>query len=185
MRNLLILAVVSLPIAAQQPNAPTDKPPVATLSDAHKSAVELVEVTGMRQQLLDHKAESVKAGQDAIRQNSPAINPAFVDEWGKRMLAQYNVDAFLAVAVHVYEAHFTNDELRQLIQAQLDAKASKPVTLSPQLKQKLTENMSAIQSEIIGGCSQVGAKAGADIGQQLQKEHPEWFPEPASASPKP
>jgi hypothetical protein len=35
--------------------------------------------------------------------------------------------------------------------------------------------MVTIQSEIIGGTTQLGAKLGGDIGKEIEKEHPEYF----------
>jgi hypothetical protein len=47
--------------------------------------------------------------------------------------------------------------------------------VSPELKEKLTSVMPSIQSEILGGCVQVGAKLGAEVGQAIEKEHPEYL----------
>jgi len=96
------------------------------------------------------------------------------------MKARFNPDDYVTVAVHVYESHFTSNELQELIKVQNDVKASKPPSVSPELKQKLTDEGVTIQSEILGGCTQVGAKLGGEIAQQILEEHPEWSPTPKS-----
>ncbi len=138
---------------------------------------------GVRKKLLEQKSAIAQAGGDEIRRTSPNVDPAFVEEWTKRMAARINMDDFIAVYVHAYEVHFTDAELQELIQAQIDSNQSKQPTLSPQLRQKLTTDGITIQSEIMGGCSQIGAKLGGEIGLELEKEHPEWFKhaQPATA----
>jgi hypothetical protein len=37
-----------------------------------------------------------------------------------------------------------------------------------------------IQSEIIGGTTQLGAKLGGQIGEEIGREHPEWAPSPSA-----
>jgi hypothetical protein len=178
---VLLIGMACLPIGVQQAAATQPAmPPATTIQDAHQSAIEFVEALGMRQLMVGQLDKLVQDGKDAMVKNDPSLNPAFVDEWGKRMKARFNADDYIAVVVHVYETHFTNSELQQLIQAQRDLKASKPPNVSPELKQKLTTEGVAIQSEIIGGCTQVGAKLGGEVAQEILKEHPEW-----SSAPKP
>jgi hypothetical protein len=56
-------------------------------------------------------------------------------------------------------------------------KNSRPPTISDELKQKLAAQLTSIQSEILGGTTQLGAKLGGDIGNEIGKEHPEYFKE--------
>jgi DhnA family fructose-bisphosphate aldolase class Ia len=92
----------------------------------------------------------------------------------KRMHDRYNADDYLNVIIAVYEKHFNNAEIEELIQIQRDANESKTPTVSPALKEKLNKEGNTIMSEVVGGCGQVGAKLGADIGQEIGREHPEW-----------
>ena len=66
-------------------------------------------------------------------------------------------------------------EVEQLIAAQNQIRNSQRPTLPDELKQKLAAQMVTIQSEIIGGTTQLGAKLGGDIGKEIEKEHPEYF----------
>jgi hypothetical protein len=52
---------------------------------------------------------------------------------------------------------------------------SRPTRVSPELQQKLTSVMPSIQSEILAGCVQIGAKLGAEVGQEIEKEHPDYM----------
>jgi len=164
---------------AQQPV--TTSPP-ATAEDAihtklHETTVKLVELMGSRKRILDGLDKSLEDGKEKMLQASPGITPEFADEWVKRMHARTNVDDYVNVIVSVYEKHFNNQEIEELIQAQKDANDSKTPTISPELKEKLSKENTAIISEVIGGCGQVGAKLGADIAAEIQKEHPDWVHE--------
>lgn len=100
------------------------------------------------------------------------------------MAQRLNPDDYVAAEVKVYEAHFTNDELLELIAGQKDANAGKQPTISQHLKDKLTESAVTIQSEILGAFAQIGAKVGGQIGLELGKEHPEWEPKAQPAASK-
>ena len=34
--------------------------------------------------------------------------------------------------------------------------------------------MPTVMSEVMGGCTRIGAKLGAEIGAEIEKEHPEY-----------
>jgi len=96
------------------------------------------------------------------------------------MLARAKVDDYVDVYVRVYEKYFNDDEIRQLIVSQNEARNSQPQTISDALKQKITAQFPSLQSEIMGGTTQVGAKLGGEIGAEIQQEHPEYFKQPAN-----
>jgi hypothetical protein len=152
-------------------------PAVTVDSKLHENAVKLVELIGSRKRILDGLDKSLADGREKLMQAEHGITPQFADEWVKRMRARTNVDDYVNVIVSVYEKHFDNREMEELVQAQKDANDSKPPTFSPELKERLSKENSAIISEVIGGCGQVGAKLGADIAAEIQKEHPDWVHE--------
>jgi hypothetical protein len=159
----------------EKPASQGDQSQTSVLAEVHKNAVEFVELSGSRQRLIDSADGSVKQGQDAIRRHSPNVNPAYVEEWGKRMRARFNADDYVSVFVHVYENHFNQAELQELIQAQRDLNNHKTPNTSEALKAKLAKEGIGIQSEILGGCAQVGARNGGEVDMEILKEHPEWI----------
>ncbi len=97
------------------------------------------------------------------------------------MKTRLNPDDFIAVFAHVYEKYFTAEEIDQLTDAASQSKAGKTPVLSDALKEKFQKNMVAIQSEVVGGTTQLGARIGGEVGQEIEKEHPEW----TTPAPKP
>ncbi|SEF68240.1 hypothetical protein SAMN05421819_0805 [Bryocella elongata] len=139
----------------------------------------------MRAGFVANEDKMIAAGKEAMVKQDPTLNAAFVEEWGKRMKQTLDPNEFVAMAAHVWESHFTEAELQVLAQGAKDRAAGKQLTLSPELKEKLTANIVAIQSEMTGGFSQIGSRVGGQIGMDLQKEHPEWFKASPPAGAKP
>jgi hypothetical protein len=113
-------------------------------------------------------------GKKRMMQQCPQCSPEFGEEWSKRMLARLKVDDFLEVFVQTYEKSFTDDEILELIKLQEKSNDSQPPAPSPHLKEKLGAVMPTVMSEIMGGCTRIGAKLGAEIGAEIEKEHPEY-----------
>jgi len=141
----------------------------------HSDVIKLVELSGTRAAMQNSLKQLVNDGKTRMMQACPGCSPAFGDEWAKRMLARANLDDFIDVYVRVYEKYFNDDEVKELIALQNQIRSSQPPTISSELKQKLAAQMTSIQSEIMGGTTQVGAKLGGDIGAEIEKEHPEYF----------
>jgi hypothetical protein len=186
MRNFLLfvilLAVPSL--RAQTPASPAAQAAKPAEQDAkaapakpdpklHADVVKLVELSGARKRLEDGLPSMVEDGKKEMMKRCPQCSPEFAEEWGKRMLARLKVDDFLRVFAAVYEKNFTDDEILELIRLQEKSNDSPPAP-SPHLKEKLTNDMPAIMSEIMGGCVQVASKLGGEIGAEIEKEHPEY-----------
>jgi hypothetical protein len=153
-------------------------------SKRHGDAVKLVELMAVREKVKENAPKMVEAGAEEMKTQFPNFDSRFSDEWARRMLTQLNPDDFVKVYVRVYEKYFTADELEQLIAAQVAINNSKAPVLSPPLLAKVKENAIAMQSAIMGGCTEVGAKLGGEIGQEITKEHPDWArtPKPGSQS---
>jgi len=98
------------------------------------------------------------------------------------MKADEHINDYVHVIVVTYEKHFTSDEIAELISVQQDINNKKPPVLSDHLKSKLAADGVTIQSEILGGCTQVGAKLGGDMAQAIGKEHPEWVKASSSSN---
>jgi len=117
----------------------------------------------------------LEEGRKQMMQQCTQCGPAFGEEWTKRMLARLNADDFLDIFVEAYEKNFTDDEILELIKLQEKNNDSQPPAPSPHLKEKLNTVMPTLMSEIMGGCTQVGAKLGAEVGAEIEIEHPEYM----------
>jgi hypothetical protein len=141
----------------------------------HSDVIKLVELDGTRTAIQNNLRQLVDQGKASIVRLCTGCDPAFSEEWAKRMLSRISVDDFIDVYVRVYEEHFSDEEVMQLIALRNQVRKSQPRTLSNELKQKLAAQMISVQSEILGGTTQVGAKLGGEIGREIQIEHPEYF----------
>jgi hypothetical protein len=187
MRNFLFLAIFlaspSLPAQTPTPaTAQSEKPAAQDAKPAtdkpdpklHADAVKLVEISGARKRLENGFAPMIEEGKKQMMQQCPQCSPEFGDEWSKRMLARLKVDDFLEVVVQAYEKSFADDEILGLIKLQEKSNDSQPPAPSPHLKEKVDSVMPTVLSDIMGGCSRIGAKLGAEIGAEIEKEHPEY-----------
>jgi len=179
MKVATLLAIAVLASAQGRADSPQttvaeDSPQVVD-PKLHADVTKLVELTGIRAAMQNNLKQLVDQGKARMRQLCTGCDPAYSDEWAKRMLARLNIDDFIAVYVRVYEKYFNDDEVEQLIAAQNQIRKSQRPTLSDELKQKMAAQMVTIQSEIIGGTTQLGAKLGGEIGKEIELEHPEYF----------
>jgi len=161
---------------------PAPKSDVPT--DVHLKAIQFVEASGVRDRLVASIPVTVEQMKAKMQKQFPDFNPAFFTEFGKRYAARVNPDDFVNVAVRAYEERFTSDELTQVLTAARSRQTGKPIALSPALQKKLLDLQPAIMGEITGGCTEIGAKLGQQIGAEIEKEHPEYVrPKPQSATP--
>jgi hypothetical protein len=169
--------------AQQHPDSPpvvylpgaAPPPPVAADSRAHEAAAKLAELTGMRQKLEQKFPSTMQDALADMRRHFPNLDPRFVAEWEKRMRAQFNPDDYIAVFIKVYEEHYTAAELEEMVEVVRARQKSEPVTVSPQLAEKIRANAVDVQSEIMGGFTEIGARQGGQIGAEIGREHPEWI----------
>jgi len=180
MRFAILLAAAIF--AGAQESA--DKRPQTTVAESsapevdarlHSDVMKLVELDGTRAAIQNNLRQLINQGKNTMVRLCPTCDPAYGDEWARRMLARAKVDDFLDIYVHVYEKHFSDDEVQQLIAVQNQIRSSQPPTFPNALKQKLAAEMVTIRSEIVGGTTQVGAKLGGEIGKEIELEHPEYF----------
>lgn len=178
----LFLFLLTISSAAQQPApAAQSNPPAAARPTApvdpklHAKAMQLTEFAGLRQQINSRIEMTLQQGKDETLRKSPQIDPAFGDEWVKRMRASMKVDEYVNVYVKAYEKYFTVKDLQELIDAQSAANDGRPITLSEPLQEKVKASAPLMQSEVLAGCAAIVARVGTETSLQLQKEHPEWF----------
>lgn len=177
-RLLVAIVFVTMGAFAQQPPPPAITPAGATAAvdpKLHGNVVKLVELMGTRQKIESNLDSMVQTGKGKMLEQFPNINPVFAEEWAKRMRSRLKADDFVDLTVKVYEKHFSNDEIEELIQIQRDMNESKTPTVSPHMKEKASAEMSSVMSEIMGSFTQFGAKLGSDVGQEIGTEHPKWL----------
>ena len=175
-------APVAVPGAATNATTPT-----RSVTSYHEvagtpNAVELVDLMGVRKSFETDHGKMMVVAKQKLMHDFPSLNPAFANEWAKRIAARMNPEDYVAIAAHVYESHFSDDELGELVEAQKNVNAGKRSALSQALRDKLQSSMPAVASEIAGGFTQAGAKLGLEVAQEVAKEHPEWVKRPAPAS---
>lgn len=153
--------------------------PAATLhspnSRFHANVLTLIGLTGLRRELLNNRQTFVMKGKEDLLTRFPSSNPAFAEEWARRVEQSMSVDDFVKVVVAAYEKNFTNQDVLEMIQVQQDVRASRTPVISPRLQAKLSTASITVHSEIMGGFAELGYKLGAQVGQQVAKEHPEWL----------
>ena len=169
--RLLLAAALALPLFCQTPK------PDAT-AELHAKALKLIEATGGRERFLANFPDMLEQANAAMRKQCPDCNPDFLKEWGKRIADRLKVDDFVNVAARAYEKRFSGDELSELVTIVSSQKTETPIKLSPELQKKMVEIQPALMGEIVGGCTEIGAKLGSDIEIELLKEHPEWSQKP-------
>jgi hypothetical protein len=198
----VLLFAMAVPLAAQQP-APANKDSAGAPSKAAGPAASVPADPAARKLLLDDALKFVQAsdarprleqsldklleeGKQAMLQRNPGLDPKFGDEWVKRMRERIKPDDFVEITAKVYATYYTSDELEQMTQAQLALKNSKIYSLAPELSQKIKANVPKIQHDINTDISRLGSSMSIEVGQEIEKEHPEWAkplpPGPASAA---
>jgi hypothetical protein len=173
-----MLSLAAMPVAAQQsapaPTAASNSASPNAATTLHQSALKFCEAFNVRQRLEQNMDKLIDDGKQALVKRNPLINPQFVDEWAKRMRARVNVDEFVDATARIYEKYYTSDELDQLTQVQLAMKRSKLYSLPPDLAQKLKTDAPKIQNDINAATSTIGSRLSIAVGQEIEKEHPDW-----------
>jgi hypothetical protein len=186
MKSTVLFLALALSANAQSPiGKPSDsKTTVAKKVDPklHTDAVRLVEVSGAKQLLQNDLEKMVEEGRKAIMDKCQGCAPEFGKEWKRRFLERTIINDYLDVYARAYEKYFTDAEINELIALQKEP--SKTPVPSPALKEKLTAVMPELMADVIGDCGKIGARLGALVGAEIEREHPEYMKPPAN-SPKP
>jgi hypothetical protein len=149
----------------------------------HASAMKFIEASDTRQRLAQNLDKLLEDGKQSILRKSPGLNPLFGEEWVKRMRSRVNLDQFVVATAQVYEKYFTSDELDELAAGQLALKKGQIQTLPQALADKLKTNSPFIQRDINTETSIIGGRLSAEVGKEIEKDHPEWAKPTAPAAP--
>jgi hypothetical protein len=198
---VVLLVAFALPVAAQPVNKGSAPVPAkaagtlgATTDPAAKkqlldSALKFVEASDARPRMEQSLDQQLQEGEKAMMQRNPGLDPRFGDEWVKRMRERVKLDDFVNITAKVYATYYTSDELDQMTQAQLALKSGKIYTLPAELGQKMKVNGPRIQKDINTDISRLGSSMSIEVGQEIEKDHPEWAkplpPPPSVATPAP
>jgi|GEM_PF-1699777 hypothetical protein len=161
---------------SQTTSVPTAETAPAIDPAAHDAALRLLKALELKEKMAAGVDTMVDQGVAAMKAQFPDIRPEFTEEWRKRMKSRINPEDFVAIVAQVYEKHFSADELGQLADTVTTRKEGKTAELPASLKEKFQKDAVAIQSEIVGGTTQLGARIGGEVGQEIGKEHPDWTP---------
>jgi hypothetical protein len=204
-QSVVLLIAMALPLAAQQP-APVKKDSAPAPSKAAgsvaanparmnaekqrlESALKFVQASDARPRLEQSLDKLLEEGKQAMMQRNPGLDPQFGDAWVKRMKQRVKPDDFVEITAKVYATYYTSDELEQMTQAQLALKNSKIYSVAPELNQKIKANAPHIQQDINTDISRLGSTISIEVGQEIEKEHPEWAkplpPGSSTATPAP
>ncbi len=138
--------------------------------------MKLIELMGIRQKLDANIDKMVQQGTEKLTQEFPNFSPAFSEEWGKRMKARLKVEDFVNIVVMVYEKHYTNDDLVELIKAQKELNIE---PFSPALRAAL--DVAPRDERDHGGIYPTWRSTWGEIGKEIATEHPDWVKAESSA----
>lgn len=147
---------------------------------SNSNAAELIDLMGVGKRFDADRNRSMTEAKQRLLRDYPILTPAFVNEWGRRVMEGMNTDDYATIAANVYASHFSDDELAQLVRGQKNLNAGKPIGLPLTLRQKLERELPTMAGEIAGGYAQTGAKLGAEVAEQVAKEHPDWLRRPTA-----
>ena len=154
--------------SAQSANSPT----------IHQVALKLLDAMGTRKVLADNIDAMIENGKQKMIQQHPELDPAFSEEWSRRMHASINFDDFLNVLAAIYEKHFTASELTEMIRMYHDLSEQRVPQVSDALKAKLNNIMPEIQADMGAGLMELSEKIGSEVAVSVAKDHPEYVKAP-------
>ena len=140
----------------------------------HKEVLQLIDLSGARQDLEGRKAAMVEEGRKKMVESCPQCAPEFSKTWAERMLERMNLDDFLDVYAKAYEKYLSRDDVEELIDLTKKANSHQPTQPSPRLREKLQSVMPSMMADIMGGCVKIGAELGSKVGEEIATEHPEY-----------
>jgi hypothetical protein len=160
--------------------------PTQTQADSqsiHQVALKLLDAMGTRKVLSDNVDAMIENGKQKMLKQHTELDPAFVDEWARRMHTRINLDDFIAVIASIYEKHFTTAELTELTNVYNDVSANRTPQISDALKAKLNEAMPEVQADMGAGLMELSEKIGSEVAVSVAKDHPELVKTPPPSEP--
>jgi hypothetical protein len=140
----------------------------------HEEVLQLIDLSGARQDLEGRKAEMVEEGRKKMMEACPKCAPEFSTTWAKRMLERMNIEDFIHVYARAYEKYLGRDDVEELIELRKKALAHAPAQPSPRLRKKIESVMPTMMGDIMGDCVKIGAELGSQIAEEIATEHPEY-----------
>lgn len=187
-RLKILIAAMLLAISCTVLNAQsTTSAQPAKATTIHQKALELLDAMGTRTVLEQNIDAMIENGRQKLVQQHPSLDPAFSEEWMKRMHERIKIDEFLDVVASTYEKHFTIPELDELIQMYHELAQLKNPHVSSELKEKLNTELPEIQADMGAGLMQLSERIGSEVAQSVAADHPEYMkepPPPAEEQPK-
>lgn len=179
--TLLLIPSQTL-LRAQQ----TATQPAAGSPTIHQKALELLDAMGTRRVLEQNIDAMIENGRQKLVQQHPGLDPAFSDEWVRRMHERVKIDEFLDVVAAIYEKHFTLPEMDEMIRMYHDLAQNRPPQVSDALKQKLNDEIPEIQADMGAGLMELSEKIGGEVAQSVAADHPEYLrvTQPSAEQPK-
>jgi hypothetical protein len=147
----------------------------------HQVAMKLLEAMGTRKVLTDNIDAMIENGKQKMAAQHPELDPAFSEEWSRRMHARIQLDDFLAVIAAIYEKHFNISELKEMTALYNDIAANHTPQVSDALKVKLNAVMPEIQADMGAGLLELSEKIGSEVAVTVAKDHPEYVKAPPPA----
>jgi hypothetical protein len=185
---IALLAALSFlaPAPALHAQAATPATAQASSADAptiHQIAMKLLEAMGTRKVLSENIDAMIENGKQKMIQQHPELDPAFSEEWSRRMHERINLDEFLNVIAAIYEKHFTTSELTEMIGMYHELSEQRAPQVSDALKAKLNNVMPEIQAEMGAGLMELSEKIGSEVAISVAKDHPEYVKGPPPSEP--
>ena len=145
--------------------------------------MKLLAAMGTRKVLADNIDAMIDNGKQKMIQQHPELDPAFSQEWARRMHARINLDEFLNVIADIYEKHFNTSELTEMIGMYRDLGEQRTPHVSDALKAKLNNVMPEIQADMGAGLMELSEKIGSEVAITVAKDHPEYVKAPPPSEP--
>ncbi len=147
--------------------------------------MKFLELSDARKRFEQNLEKLLDDGRKDLLKRNPGLDPRFADEWENRMRVRVKADDFVEATAGVYAKYFTHAELDELAQAQFALKAGRIHTISAELDKKLKADSPMIQREINVQTTMIGARLGKEVGDAVEKDHPDWAKGPAPGNPDP
>ena len=90
------------------------------------------------------------------------------------MLARNTTALCMSATASTYEKYLSDENVQELTALQRSQLAGKPVAMTNALKAKLATVARRLIAELMGKCSEIGAKNGMEVGEEITREHPEY-----------
>jgi hypothetical protein len=151
--------------AAQNQSDSSRRKPIDQVKDSDLRS--LMELIGMKDQVQDSAANSAEQNREKLLATVPNDEKslAFVNAFSAGYEKKFDVNQMAEQIVNVYDRHFTEDEIKGLLQF-----------YGSPLGQKFAAEMPKISHEIQAASREAGARAAREALQEIKNQNPETGP---------